>query len=84
MNIWGITQTILKNWLKNKQKLTFKIDYLFEFRVKGVERLRIMDASILPSPITGMPNSVIVALAERAADLIKVKEQNIFSKPHNH
>ncbi|XP_015589137.1 neither inactivation nor afterpotential protein G isoform X2 [Cephus cinctus] len=39
-------------------------------RLKGVEGLRIVDASVLPSQISGMPNSVIVAMADRAVDLL--------------
>ncbi|XP_046737604.1 neither inactivation nor afterpotential protein G-like [Diprion similis] len=39
-------------------------------RVIGVNGVRIVDASILPSPVSGMPNSVIIAMAERAADII--------------
>ncbi|XP_025985844.1 neither inactivation nor afterpotential protein G isoform X2 [Solenopsis invicta] len=41
-----------------------------ELRVKGVSGLRIMDASVVPSPISGTPNSVLVAMAERASDII--------------
>ncbi|KAL6435873.1 hypothetical protein ACFW04_005621 [Cataglyphis niger] len=41
-----------------------------ELRVKGVSGLRIMDASVVPSPISGMPNSVLIAMAERASDVI--------------
>ncbi|KYN31930.1 Neither inactivation nor afterpotential protein G [Trachymyrmex septentrionalis] len=41
-----------------------------ELRVKGVSGLRIMDASVMPSPISGPPNSVLVAMAERASDVI--------------
>jgi choline dehydrogenase-like flavoprotein len=29
-----------------------------------------MDASVVPSPISGTPNSVLVAMAERASDMI--------------
>ncbi|CAH2087700.1 unnamed protein product [Euphydryas editha] len=42
-----------------------------QLRVKNVRGLRIMDASVLPSPISLYPNSVIIAMAERAAELIK-------------
>nr|QDR50936.1 ninaG [Heliconius melpomene] len=42
-----------------------------ELRVKDVQGLRIMDASVFPSPISLYPNSVIVAMAEKAADLIR-------------
>ncbi|XP_017880219.1 neither inactivation nor afterpotential protein G [Ceratina calcarata] len=41
-----------------------------KLRVKGVNKLRIVDASVLPSPISGNPNSVLIAIAERASDLI--------------
>ncbi|KAM0724913.1 Neither inactivation nor afterpotential protein G [Formica fusca] len=41
-----------------------------ELRVKGVSGLRIMDASVVPSPISGTPNSVLIAMAERASDII--------------
>ncbi|OWR50072.1 Neither inactivation nor afterpotential protein G [Danaus plexippus plexippus] len=40
-------------------------------RVKDVEGLRIMDASVFPAPTSLYPNSVIVAMAEKAADLIR-------------
>ncbi|CAF3768479.1 unnamed protein product [Rotaria sp. Silwood1] len=40
-------------------------------RVKGIKGLRVVDASIMPSHISGNINIPIVALAERAADLIK-------------
>nr|XP_021198094.2 neither inactivation nor afterpotential protein G [Helicoverpa armigera] len=42
-----------------------------ELRVKSVSRLRVVDASVLPSPVSLFPNSVIIAMAERAADLIR-------------
>lgn len=40
------------------------------FSVKDVLGLRIVDASVFPAPISGNPNSVIIAMAERAADFI--------------
>lgn len=45
-------------------------------RVKGVRGLRIMDASVVPSPISGTPNSVLVAMAERVSDLILDRTSN--------
>jgi len=46
-------------------------------RVKGVSGLRIMDASVVPSPISGTPNSVLIAMAERASDLILDRSSKI-------
>ncbi|KAJ7099698.1 aryl-alcohol oxidase-like protein [Mycena epipterygia] len=42
-----------------------------DFRVKGVEQLRVVDASILPFLPAGYTQAVVYILAERAADLIK-------------
>ncbi|XP_011500444.1 PREDICTED: neither inactivation nor afterpotential protein G [Ceratosolen solmsi marchali] len=39
-------------------------------RVHGIQGLRIVDASVLPIPVSGMPNSVIIVLAERLAGII--------------
>ena len=41
-----------------------------ELRVAGVERLRVCDASAMPTQITGNPNATVIAMAEKAADLI--------------
>jgi choline dehydrogenase len=43
-----------------------------ELRVHGVEGLRIVDASIMPTITTGNTNGPIIAIGEKAADLIKV------------
>jgi len=41
-----------------------------ELRVRGVENLRVCDASAMPSQITGNLNATVIAMAERGVDLI--------------
>jgi len=41
-----------------------------QLRVMGVENLRVCDASAMPSQITGNLNATVIAMAEKAADMI--------------
>jgi choline dehydrogenase len=42
-----------------------------ELKVKGVDNLRVIDASVMPAVPSGNINAAVIAVAERAADLIK-------------
>jgi choline dehydrogenase len=47
--------------------------------VFGVKGLRVVDASIFPNQISGHPVASVVAVAERAADIIKVDAASYLS-----
>jgi len=61
-----------------RQRLTYLLTYLpcacRVGRVRGIKNLRIIDASVIPSSLSGNSYTTQVMIAEKAADMVREKD----------
>ncbi|TCN19257.1 choline dehydrogenase-like flavoprotein [Sinorhizobium americanum] len=53
-----------------------------QLRVRGIDGLRVADASVMPTLISGNPNAVCIMIGERAADFLRLETAQRHQKDH--
>jgi choline dehydrogenase-like flavoprotein len=55
-----------------------------DLRVFGADGLRVADASVMPSVIRGNTNAAVIAIAEKATDIMLGKEPTVAEREDMH
>ena len=50
---------------------------MYFLRVFDVEGLRVVDASVMPSVVRGNTNAAVIAIAEKATDILRGKQASV-------
>ena len=68
--MWPFSVILASMNLKQAQLVTTSINAIVYLRVHGIDGLRVVGASVMPSNTNGNINALSMMIGERAADLI--------------